>query len=37
MEQNSKKFMKNLVGFSIGPIVAAILSFIIVPITTYLV
>jgi O-antigen/teichoic acid export membrane protein len=37
MEQNSKKFIKNLVGFSIGPIVAAILSFIIVPITTYLV
>lgn len=37
MEQNSKKFMKNLVGFSVGPIVGAILSFITVPITTYLV
>jgi O-antigen/teichoic acid export membrane protein len=37
MEQNSKKFMKSLVGFSIGPIVGAILSFITVPITTYLV
>lgn len=37
MEQNSKHFIKNLVGFSIGPIVAAILSFIAVPITTYLV
>ncbi|MCJ7690322.1 MAG: oligosaccharide flippase family protein [Clostridiaceae bacterium] len=37
MEQNSKQFMKNLVGFSIGPIVGAILSFITVPITTYLV
>jgi O-antigen/teichoic acid export membrane protein len=37
MEQDSKQFMKNLFGFSIGPIVAAILSFITVPVTTYFV
>lgn len=37
MEQESKKFMKSLVGFSVGPIVAAILSFITVPVTTYFV
>ena len=37
MEQNSKQFMKKLFGFSIGPIVSAILAFITVPITTYLV
>jgi O-antigen/teichoic acid export membrane protein len=37
MEQDSKGFMKSLVGFSVGPIVAAILSFITVPVTTYFV
>ena len=37
MEQSSKQFMRKLFGFSIGPIVSAGLSFITVPITTYLV
>ncbi len=37
MEKESKNFMKNLFGFSVGPIVAAVLSFITVPVTTYFV
>ena len=37
MEQSSKEFTRKLFGFSIGPIVSAVLSFIAVPITTYLV
>ncbi|MBU3191720.1 oligosaccharide flippase family protein [Clostridium bowmanii] len=37
MEQDSKKFLKSLFGFSVGPIVAAVLAFITVPVTTYFV
>lgn len=36
MEDNTNQFMKRLTGFSIGPLVAAIIGFITVPITTYL-
>jgi O-antigen/teichoic acid export membrane protein len=37
MEDNANVFLKRLTGFSIGPIISAIISFITVPITTYLV
>lgn len=37
MNDNPKQFIKRLIGFSIGPFIAAIISIITVPITTYLV
>lgn len=37
MEENTNVFLKRLTGFSIGPIMSAIIGFITVPVTTYLV
>lgn len=37
MEDNASNFLKRLTGFSIGPVISAILGFITVPVTTYLV
>lgn len=37
MEYTSNSFLKKLAGFSIGPFVSAIIGFITVPVTTYLV
>lgn len=37
MEYDGKSFLRRLTGFSIGPVISAIISFITVPITTYLV
>lgn len=37
MEDNANNFLKRLTAFSLGPFISAIISFIIVPITTYLV
>lgn len=34
--KNNKSFLKSLLGFSVGPIVAAALGFLTIPITTYL-
>ena len=36
MEDNAKQFINRLTGFSIGPFIAAIIGFITVPVTTYL-
>lgn len=37
MAETSKRFLKRFLGFSIGPLVSALIGFITVPITTYLV
>ncbi|MGU9539144.1 oligosaccharide flippase family protein [Clostridium tepidum] len=37
MSDNPKEFIKRFIGFSMGPILSAIISFFIVPITTYFV
>src|SRR5471030_1629819 len=37
MGDNTSSFLKRLAGFSIGPIISAVLGFITVPVTTYLV
>ncbi|KOA21338.1 polysaccharide biosynthesis protein [Clostridium homopropionicum DSM 5847] len=37
MAETSKQFLKRFLGFSIGPLVSALIGFITVPITTYLV
>lgn len=37
MEDNANSFLKRLTGFSVGPFISAIIGFITVPVTTYLV